>query len=174
MRKNERKYGKNERKYEKNERKNNKSKNSLFGTIAIGSRRARLDRRLDTYCWFDYVFLYFLDWLFLDSLDDYFGLFLLWLFVPHKHLMHDPRMIRQLFHRNTRLSVDIETTVQHVETAIGQRLLDIGLESVLTLLDQLDGLVVVRAFEGEVAVKHAVEDDPARPYVNSAVYFVVF
>ena len=89
-------------------------KNSLLDTIAIGSRRARLDRRLDTYCWLDDVFLDFLDWLFLYRLDEHFGLFLLWLFVPHKHLMHDPRMIGQLFHRDAGFSVDIETTVQHV------------------------------------------------------------
>jgi hypothetical protein len=88
--------------------------------------------------------------------------------------MHDPRMIRQLFHRDTGFSVDIQATVQDVQATLAQGLLDVGLDLVLAFLDQLDGLAVVGALERQVAVKHAVEDDAARPYVNSAVDLVVF
>ncbi len=60
-----------------------------------------------------------------------------------------------------------------IQTSVTQRLLYVRLQLVLTFLDQLDGLVIVRPFKRQIPVQHAVEYNAARPDVDPAVDFVV-
>lgn len=88
--------------------------------------------------------------------------------------MHNPGVIRKFFHGDTGFNIDVQTSMENVQTGVAQRLLDVRFDFILALFDEFDGFVIVGAFEGEISVKHTVEDDPTSPDVDSAVDFVVF
>jgi hypothetical protein len=82
-------------------------------------------------------------------------------------------MISQFFHCDPLLGIDLQTLPEDINAAFTDVLFDVGIYLEVAALDGLDDFVVAAALEGQLSMKHAIENDASGPDVDSAVDFVV-
>lgn len=96
-----------------------------------------------------------------------------WLLSLSKDVLFQPRMIGQFLHWNPLLRAYFQALLQDIDAGLCYALLDKWIDLIVSCLDGFDSFVAIVAFEGKVAMKHAVKNDSACPNINPSIYFII-